>query len=93
MLPFARAALAYQLAEQAELSAWDPAALHAALEAFAKSKGFVNDKGVVNVGPVAQPVRVAVAGVAVTPPLDVTLAVVGREGALQRIDTCLAQIG
>jgi glutamyl-tRNA synthetase len=70
---------------------FDPATIHAAIESFAKENGFVSEKGV-NVGPVAQPVRVAVAGVPVTPPLGETLAVLGKESVLRRIDTCIRTV-
>ena len=40
-------------------------------------------------GKIAQPVRVAVAGVAVSPPIDVTLALLGRERTLARMDAVL----
>jgi len=39
---------------------------------------------------VAQPIRVAVAGAAVSPPLGETLAILGRTSTLARIDHCLA---
>ncbi|MCK6477899.1 MAG: hypothetical protein L6Q35_13840 [Phycisphaerales bacterium] len=72
----------------AALATWDAPAVHTALEEFAKSKGFVTEKGV-NVGPVAQPLRVAIAGVAVSPPLGESLAVLGNQSTLARIDRCL----
>ncbi|GMV27672.1 MAG: hypothetical protein AMXMBFR58_37030 [Phycisphaerae bacterium] len=72
----------------AALATWDAPAVHTALEEFAKSKGFVTEKGV-NVGPVAQPLRVAIAGVAVSPPLGESLAVLGKQSTLARIDRCL----
>jgi glutamyl/glutaminyl-tRNA synthetase len=72
----------------AGLASWNVQTLHTAIEDFAKGKGFVTEKGV-NVGPVAQPLRVAIAGSAVSPPLGETLAVLGRESTLARIDRCL----
>lgn len=74
------------------LPSFDPQAIHAAMEAFAKEKGFVTEKGV-NVGPIAQPVRIAIAGVPVTPPLGETLAVLGRESVLRRMQNCLTAAG
>ena len=68
----------------AALPAFTPEAIHAALESFAKDKGFVNEKGV-NVGPVAQPVRVAIAGVPVTPPLGEALSVLGKDSVMKRL--------
>lgn len=76
----------------AQLEPFTPEAIHTAFESFAKENGFVTEKGV-NVGPVAQPVRVAIAGVAVTPPLGESLAVLGKESALKRIDRCVSTVG
>ena len=42
-----------------------------------------------NMGKVAQPLRVAVAGRAASPGIDVTLKLVGREASLRRIDRAL----
>ncbi|MBX2852717.1 MAG: glutamate--tRNA ligase [Phycisphaeraceae bacterium] len=44
----------------------------------------------INMGKYAQPVRIAVAGSPVTPPLDVTLDLLGKSSTLERIDRCLA---
>jgi len=43
-----------------------------------------------NLGKVAQPLRVAVVGRAASPGIDVTLALVGKEATLRRIDRALA---
>jgi glutamyl-tRNA synthetase len=43
-------------------------------------------------GKVAQPIRVAVAGSAVSPPIDATLALLGRERTLTRIDAALLRV-
>jgi len=67
-----------------ELGDWAPETIHGAIEHFAKEREL-------GMGNVAQPLRVAIAGVAVTPPLGETLAVVGRAATLQRIDRCLAR--
>jgi glutamyl-tRNA synthetase len=40
-------------------------------------------------GKIAQPIRVAVTGTAVSPPIDATLALLGRERTLARIDAAL----
>jgi glutamyl-tRNA synthetase len=45
-----------------------------------------------NLGKVAQPLRVAVVGRAASPGIDVTLALVGKEATLRRIDRALAFI-
>ncbi|MCZ7645594.1 MAG: glutamate--tRNA ligase [Planctomycetota bacterium] len=60
-------------------SDWSPAALEQALNAYAESKG-------AKFGAVAQPLRVALAGVPVSPPIHDTLALLGKDEALRRID-------
>ena len=60
-------------------------ALHAALEA-----GAVDLK--IKKGQMFQPIRVAVCGRKVAPPLFETLVVLGRETALHRIDRALANL-
>ncbi|MDB6008659.1 MAG: glutaminyl-tRNA synthetase, partial [Gammaproteobacteria bacterium] len=42
-------------------------------------------------GKIAQPVRVAVTGTAVSPPIDATLALLGRERTLARLDAALVR--
>ncbi len=69
----------------AALPAWSAPAIHQAIQDVAEGQG-------VNLGKLAQPVRVAVAGQPVSPPIDITLALVGRERALKRIDTALNYI-
>ena len=67
----------------AALATFDPAPIHAALEQF------VREQALPNPGPIAQAVRVALTGSAVTPGLDLTMAILGRETVLRRIDDCL----
>lgn len=55
---------------------------HEAINKAAESAG-------INMGKYAQPVRIAVAGSPVTPPLDVTLDLLGKSSTLERIDRCL----
>lgn len=59
-----------------------PEAIEAAVAAYAQSQG-------AGMGKLAQPLRVAVTGGAVSPPLGQTLAIVGRAGVLRRIDRCV----
>jgi len=66
----------------AQLTQWTAVSIHAALENLAAA----NDLGL---GKVAQPVRVAVTGTAVSPPIDTTIALLGRERTLARIETVL----
>ena len=61
-------------------------ALEQAFRDLATQKGL-------GLGKVAQPVRVAVTGTTVSPPLFDTLVLLGREEALARIDAALARIG
>ena len=69
----------FDLAAQLQsLAEWTAPALHAAVNGFAESRGL-------NLGKVAQPIRVAVAGMAISPPIDQTLALLGRERTLSRL--------
>lgn len=61
---------------------WSGQAIHAALEAFAKRIG----KGM---GDVAQPLRVAVSGSTVSPPIQDTLVLLGKASTLARINRAL----
>ena len=65
------------------LPAWDAVALNATLQALAERLG-------VGLGKVAQPVRVALCGGSVSPPIDATLAVLGREAAVRRLERAIA---
>ncbi len=66
----------------AALPEWSTAAIHGALNDLATALGM-------GLGKIAQPVRVAVTGTAVSPPIDATLELLGRERALARIDQAL----
>ena len=77
------ALLAKVRARLAGLTEWTTAAIHDALNALATEVQ-------VGLGKVAQPVRVAVTGTAVSPPIDATLALLGRERALARLDAALS---
>jgi glutamyl/glutaminyl-tRNA synthetase len=54
-------------------------------------KGYCEGKGV-GLGNVAQPIRVAVSGGTVSPPIFQSLGFLGRERTLGRIDRCLAAV-
>jgi len=72
-------ALLAELRGQLEaLPEWTTEALHAAVNGFAEAKGL-------GLGKIAQPIRVAVCGMAVSPPIDATLFLVGRERTLARL--------
>ena len=63
---------------------WSVAGLEAAIKPYAESAAGGN------LGTVAQPLRVALSGGTVSPPIFDTLAILGKASALRRIDLCLA---
>jgi glutamyl/glutaminyl-tRNA synthetase len=65
------------------LPTFDVASIDALIDQHATSTGL-------GMGKVAQPLRVAVTGAAVSPPLGATLAILGRASTLARIARCLA---
>lgn len=73
-------------AKLSALNAWTAAAIHDAVNDVATSSS-------IGLGKVAQPIRVAVSGTSVSPPIDVTLEVLGRETTLSRIDRAIAVAG
>lgn len=64
------------------LSDWQPALLSQAIEDCATDHE-------IKMGKLGQPIRVAVTGGAVSPPIDVTLALVGRERTLARLQRAI----
>jgi glutamyl-tRNA synthetase len=62
----------------AALPDWHAPSLHEALNAFAATKGL-------GLGKIAQPLRVAVTGGTISPPIDLTLELLGRERTLARL--------
>ena len=68
-------------------AAWDAEALLALLETV------VTERGLKNLGAVAQPLRCALAGNPATPEIGPTLEILGRDETLARIDRCLAWFG
>jgi glutamyl-tRNA synthetase len=68
----------------AALAAWTAPAIHEALHALAGEQG-------VGLGKIVQPIRVSVSGGTVSPPIDATLALLGRERTLRRIDAALSR--
>jgi glutamyl-tRNA synthetase len=67
----------------AALGDWRAAPLQELVQAVAADGG-------VGLGKVAQPIRVAVSGGSVSPPIDVTLEILGRDTTLQRLDRAIA---
>jgi glutamyl-tRNA synthetase len=69
----------------AAVSEWQAEMIHAAVNQVAEANGLA-------LGKVAQPLRVAVSGTSVSPPIDVTLELLGRQKTLARIERALAYI-
>ena len=66
----------------AVLADWSAAGVHGMLTGIAADVG-------VGLGKVAQPLRVALTGTAVSPPIDATAALIGRDRVLARLDRAL----
>ena len=66
-----------------ELSSWEAGNIHRLLEETAAAHEL-------KIGAIAQPVRVAVCGVPVSPPIDVTLELLGKTVVLERLHAVLA---
>ena len=62
----------------AALETWAAPAIHEAISQVAAELG-------TGLGKVAQPVRVAVSGGSISPPIDVTLEILGRDTVLERL--------
>jgi glutamyl-tRNA synthetase len=69
----------------AGLGDWTAESIHALMQALAEQAG-------VGLGKIAQPIRVAVSGGSVSPPIDQTLAILGPEQVLKRLDRAIAYI-
>ncbi|SEV88037.1 glutamate--tRNA ligase [Luteibacter sp. 329MFSha] len=70
--------------ELAALAAWTPEAVHGAVERVAASLEL-------GMGKVAAPLRVAMTGTQVSPSIEHTIYLAGREGAIARIDEALSR--
>jgi glutamyl-tRNA synthetase len=75
--------LAAVTAKLAALPEWRAPAVHEAVTAVAAEQG-------VGLGKVAQPVRVAVSGGTVSPPIDATLEILGQDTTLRRLERAIA---
>ncbi|PZO08482.1 MAG: glutamate--tRNA ligase [Lysobacteraceae bacterium] len=82
----ARAPLAAVRAQLEALGEWTVESVHGALQATGEALGL-------GLGKVAQPLRVAITGTQVSPSIDYTVFLAGREQALERIDAALTRIG
>ena len=69
----------------AALPQWQAPPIHDLFAALSAERG-------VGLGKIVQPVRVAVAGGPVSPPIDATLALLGRERTLARIDAAIRSL-
>lgn len=69
----------------AALAPWEPPAIHAVITGLAEARGL-------KLGKVAQPLRVAVTGGTVSPPIDLTVYLLGRDRSLGRMDRALRRI-
>jgi glutamyl-tRNA synthetase len=68
------------------LSPWRRESLHDLISATAESLGQ-------KMGAVAQPLRVAVCGTTISPPIDLTVEILGKEKTLDRVRAAIAWIG
>jgi glutamyl-tRNA synthetase len=64
------------------LADWNAGSIHEVINAVAARHGL-------GLGKVAQPLRVAVSGGAISPPIDITVALLGREQTCARIESAL----
>ena len=67
-------------------SEWTTPALEAALKQYCDAKGL-------GLGKVAQPLRVAISGTTVSPPIFESLELLGRERTMTRVERCLVHTG
>ncbi len=83
--PVAREPLEVLRDRLAQITDWQPEPLHELVKSVAETLEL-------NLGKVAQPLRVAVVGRAASPGIDVTLYLVGKDACLRRIDKALEYI-
>jgi glutamyl-tRNA synthetase len=67
------------------LSEWTAAAIHAQITEVAEQFNL-------KLGQIAQPLRVAISGKAVSPPVDITVQLLGKERSLKRLDRAIDYI-
>ena len=83
LTPDARALLAELTSRLESLADWSAAAVHGEVEKLAAEKQL-------GLGKIAQPLRVAIAGGPVSPPIDQTAALLGKPRVLSRLKAALA---
>ena len=71
--------------ELAKLSEWTAPAIHDTVHRFAEARQL-------KLGDVAQPIRVACCGMAISPPIDQTLSLLGRERTLARFKAAVEYV-
>jgi glutamyl-tRNA synthetase len=69
--------------ELSHLEDWSAPAIHGVISGFAVAKG-------ISLGKLAQPIRLAVCGGTVSPPIDATLAILGKTEAVSRLAKALS---
>jgi glutamyl-tRNA synthetase len=69
-----------------QLPVWSAPAIHEFISGFAAAKG-------ISLGKLAQPIRLAMCGGTVSPPIDATLAILGKTEALLRLTKALSDWG
>jgi glutamyl-tRNA synthetase len=84
LTPEALALLGELRASLAALADWSAPAIHNLLQEFAAMHSL-------GLGKIAQPLRVALTGGTVSPPIDATVALLGRDRALQRLDEAISK--
>ena len=67
------------------LESWTAESIHQVIQSITEELG-------VNMGKVGQPLRVAVTGGSFSPPIDLTVEMIGREKSLKRIDRAISEI-
>jgi glutamyl-tRNA synthetase len=72
------ALLAEATKELEQLADWSAPAIHQVISGFAAAKG-------ISLGKLAQPIRLAVCGGTVSPPIDATLAILGKSESMARL--------
>jgi glutamyl-tRNA synthetase len=65
------------------LEDWAPTAIHEVINGVASARGMA-------LGKIAQPIRIAVCGGTVSPPIDVTLSILGEDESISRLTRALA---
>ena len=74
-----------------EVNAWTAEAIEAAVKQYALASGSAG--GPIPLGKVAQPLRIAVSGGTVSPAIFDTLAILGQQSTLRRIERCVTRSG